>query len=159
MVRECAGGIDLHTLLKACYFADKKHLNEHRRPIFGATYRAMRFGPVPLEVYEMAKCEALWLAELGDDRCPWRLDGYRLALTANDPPDLSSLSESDMEALEHGLKLSRSLTFNSRTALTHGSDWQTADLGLMQYEDMIEESPEKQGIITYLQENARFMRL
>ena len=71
-------GIDLHAALKACYFADKDHLNRHGRPVFGANYRAMRFGPVPLEIYEMAKGEPIWLAELGLDRLPWELRGYRL---------------------------------------------------------------------------------
>ena len=47
--------LDLHQALKACYFADKKHLNDFGRPVFGAVYQAMRFGPVPLEIYEMAK--------------------------------------------------------------------------------------------------------
>jgi len=39
-----AGDIDLHAALKACYFADKAHLNKFHRPIFGATYKAMKFG-------------------------------------------------------------------------------------------------------------------
>ena len=36
MVNE-APRVDLHTVLKTCYFADKAHLNKHGRPIFGAT--------------------------------------------------------------------------------------------------------------------------
>ena len=75
--------IDLHTSLKACYFADRSHLNERFRPIFGATYRAMKFGPVPLEIYEMMKGEALWKAELSIGQFPWELSGYRLRNAAN----------------------------------------------------------------------------
>lgn len=78
--------LDLHAILKTCYFADKAHLNEFGRPIFGATYRAMRFGPVPIEVYEMLKGESLWLAELETDRYPWVLEGYTIRLTDNAPP-------------------------------------------------------------------------
>ena len=70
-------GIDIHGLLKACYFADVAHLNRHGRPIFGATYRAMKFGPVPLEIYEMLKGDPLWLAELSLERFPWRLEPSR----------------------------------------------------------------------------------
>lgn len=158
LVRE-RQGIDLHTLLKACYFADKRHLNEHGRPIFGATYRAMRFGPVPLEIYEMAKGEALWLAELGADRYPWRLSGFRLALEDNTEPELAVLSETDREALFDGFRQSERMTFSQRTAATHGPDWQAADLGLMRYEDMIDDSPEKPERVAYLRESARFMRL
>lgn len=151
--------IDLHAALKACYFADKKHLNEHYRPIFGATYRAMKFGPVPLEIYEMAKSEPLWLAELGDEAMPWRLDGYRLRLLGNDEPDLSPLSETDMECLREALDTSLRMNFSERTAATHGPDWQAAELGLMAYEDMLEEGDNKAAIVEYLRENSRFMRL
>jgi len=151
--------IDLHTLLKACYFADKWHLNKHRRPVFGAVYKAMRFGPVPVEIYEMAKGENYWLAELGIDTYPWRLEGFRLSVTGNREPDLSVLSESDLEAIQFGLKKSSRMTFNERTAATHGPDWQAADLDLMRYEDMIEDSPDKEHIVAYLRETSRFARL
>ena len=150
---------DLHTVLKACYFADKEHLNQFNRPIFGATYRAMRFGPVPLEIYGMAKGEAYWLAELGAERYPWTMAGYRLNLDTNEEPELEFLSESDMDALQAGFARSRSMTFNERTAATHGHDWQAADLGTMCYEDMLEDGPEKPERVAYLRESGRHMRL
>lgn len=151
--------IDLHTMLKACYFADKEHLNEHGRPIFGATYQAMRWGPVPLEIYEMAKGEALWLAELGLKRLPWRRDGADLILRSNAEPELSALSRSDIDALRAAHSKSRSMTFSARTAATHGRDWQRADMGIMRYEDMIEDGPGKAAEVERLQETARYMRL
>ena len=152
-------GVDLHTALKACYFADKQHLNDHGQPVFGATYRAMRFGPVPLELYEMAKGEAIWLAELGMDAYPWRLDGYRLHPLANWQPDMSVFSETNLEALEDGLTRSRGLTFTERTAATHGRDWQAAALGTMHYEDMFDDAPDRQDRIDHLRETALFIRL
>ena len=151
--------IDLHTLLKACYFADKEHLNKHNRPIFAAVYRAMKFGPVPVEIYEMAKGEALWLAELGKDRYPWELQGFHVTLRENEEPDLGALSQSDMEALQSGFRKSLSMSFNERTAATHGSDWEAANLGYMKYEDMIEESSQKGDIVAYLKENSRRIRI
>ncbi|RAI42559.1 type II toxin-antitoxin system antitoxin SocA domain-containing protein [Rhodoplanes roseus] len=158
MVRE-KPGIDLHALLKACYFADRAHLNAFGRPIFGATYRAMKFGPVPLEIYEMAKGEPLWLADLGMDAYPWRLDGFRLRLVANSEPDISVLSESDVDALKEGLGRSTSMSFDARTSATHGADWQAAELGIMSYEDMIDDSPDKAELVGLLRETSRFMRL
>lgn len=154
-----APGSDLHTILKACYFADKAHLNAYDRPIFGAEYRAMRFGPVPIEIYEMAKGESYWLAELGANSYPWRLFGYAFQLTTNEQPDLSVLSETDMAELESGLERSRTLTFSERTAATHGADWQAAKLGIMRYEDMLEESPKKQERISYLRQMAPHIKL
>ena len=151
--------LDLHTLLKACYFADKEHLNKYNRPIFGAVYRAMKFGPVPIEIYEMAKGEALWLAELGRDRYPWQLQGYHIVLHGNEEPDLGALSSTDIEALRAGFKKSLNMTFNERTAATHGPDWQAAELGFMKYEDMIEETSQKGEIVAYLKENSTRIRL
>lgn len=151
--------IDLHALLKACYFADKKHLNEHHRPIFGATYRAMKFGPVPVEIYEMAKGDPIWLAELGANRFPWLLDGYKLRLEQNSEPDLDVFSETDLAALNFGFNVSINMSFGARTEATHGSDWQAAQLGFMRYEDMIEESPDKEQIVAYLREASPIMRL
>lgn len=158
MLRQ-SDGLDLHAMLKSCYFADKEHLNAHGRPIFGATYRAMKYGPVPIEIYEMAKGEPLWLAELGLERMPWRTMGYHLRLETNEEPDLDILSESDLEALKSGFTTSRLMTFDSRTAATHGPDWQRANLGLMFYEDMLEDGPHKAEKIAYLREAGPVMRL
>lgn len=151
--------IDLHSALKTCYFADKSHLNAHGRPIFGATYRAMRFGPVPTEIYEMMKGEALWKAELGIDHFPWELSGYTLRRFANGDPDLDALSESDLRHLEDGLATSVAMTFTERTEATHGADWQKAELGIMRYEDMLEDGPDRRAILERLEANSRYMRL
>ena len=150
--------IDLHAVLKACYFGDKEHLNSFDRPIFGATYRAMRFGPVPLEIYEMLKGESLWLAEIGADSYPWALSGYRVRLEGNGHPDLDRLSETDLMCIGKAFTKSISIDFNERTAATHGPDWKAADLGFMKYEDMID--IDKRGrLVPYLQENAKYIRL
>lgn len=151
--------VDLHTLLKSCYFADVEHLNKYHRPVFGAVYRAMKFGPVPIEIYEMAKGEALWLAELEMSRYPWDLTGFHVTLQDNEHPKIDALSPSDMQALQHGFEKSLRMTFNERTAATHGQDWQAAELGFMKYEDMIEEGPEKEAIVSYLRENSRRIRI
>jgi Protein of unknown function (DUF4065) len=158
MVRE-QSALDLHTLLKACYFADKEHLNRYGRPIFGATYRAMPFGPEPLEIYEMTKGEPMWLAQLGRPFFPWRLDGYRLSLSDNIAPDGTALSDSDWEVLRAGFERSRSMTFSERTAATHGRDWQRAEFGRIDYSDMIDDGAERAARIEHLSESARFMRL
>jgi len=150
---------DLHMGLKACYFADKRHLNEHDRPIFGATYRAMKFGPVPLEIYDMMQGSPLYLAELDADRYPWVLNGYTLQIRDHNAPDMSALSASDMEALEHGYRQTSSMTFNERTAATHGRDWQAGRLGTMRYEDMIEDRPDKAQKVALLREAAPYLRL
>lgn len=136
-------GLDLHTIAKAAYFADKAHLNRYGRPIFGATYRAMKYGPVPLEIYEMLKQEPIYLPELDREAYPWTLRGYRMFRTTDEHCAEEHLSPSDMRCLEEGFRQSVAMTFNERTAATHGPDWQKAELGLMDYADMLEEAPDK----------------
>jgi len=153
-------GIDMHALLKACYFADKEHLNRYFRPIFGARYKAMKFGPVPVEIYDMAKGDPYFLAELKRDRLPWVMNGYCLTLRDNNQPDISDLSESDMECLIAGFNKSTSMTFTERTEATHGKDWQKAMLGTMAYEDMLDEGIEdRELIVENLRETAHKMVL
>lgn len=156
---EQRSSLDLHTILKTCYFADKTHLNKHGRPIFGALYRAMKFGPVPVEIYEMMKGEPLWLFELGTKKYPWSLEGHHLRRVDNEEPDLSELSETDLHALKSAFNKCVNMTFSERTAATHGPDWQAADLGWMDYEDMIEESPNKKEKVAILRETGRFLKL
>ena len=151
--------LDLHTILKTCYFADKDHLNKHGRPIFGATYRAMKFGPVPLEIYEMTKGEPLWLPELEIGEYPWRMDGHHLCRLQNAPVDTVHLSKSDSIALKAAFERSSKMTFNERTAATHGRDWQAARLGTMRYEDMLNETPSKDELVAYLRETGPFLKL
>lgn len=153
--------IDLHAALKTFYFADKAHLNEHYRPIFGARYRAMKYGPVPLEVYEMMKGEGYYLAELGVDGYPWFLDGYKLIPSGENAPTFAEdvLSETELAHLDAAVATSLGMTFNQRTAATHGPDWQNARLGSMAYADMIEESPQKEELVNYLSETSRRLRL
>lgn len=145
--------LDLHTVLKICYFADREHLNAYGRPIFGACYRAMRYGPVPIEIYEMLKGEPLWLAEIGADRVPWQLRGYRVCRADNAEPDRRVLSRSDLDALEKAFTFCRRMTFDERTAASHGPDWQKAELGWMRYEDMIDEdNPRRAEILEDLED-------
>jgi hypothetical protein len=152
-------GLDLHTMMKTCYFADRQLLNANGRPIFGATYRAMRFGPVPLEIYEMAKGEAYWLAELGLPRFPWTLEGYHLISNSNEAPNLSVLSQDDFQVLATSFAVAEEMDFNARTAATHGRDWQAANLGVMRYEDMLDDTPDKAERAAELAESAPYLRL
>lgn len=148
--------LDFHTILKACYFADKEHLNRYGRPVFGARYRAMTYGPVPLEIYEMLKAEPYWLAELERDRYPWEPTGYRVHRLTDEPQEEDHVSESDWQAIRAGFEKARGMTFNQRTAATHGPDWQRANLGEMDYADMVDDDhPGRDDVINDLRSMGR----
>lgn len=151
--------LDLHTIAKAAYFADKAHLNEHGRPIFGARYRAMKYGPVPMEIYEMLKQEPIYLPELGRDDYPWKLRGHYVERTTDDASAEDYLSPSDLRCLEDGFNRSASMTFDERTAATHGPDWQNARMGRMDYADMLDETPDKAARVNELRRLAPHLEL
>lgn len=151
--------VDLHTVLKTAYFADRSHLNEYLQPIFGATYIAMKYGPVPLEIYETIKGESLRLWELGRTDLPWALDGYRIRLVGNEPVSMDAFSESEVEHLETAFHRSCRMNFTDRTAATHGRDWQAANGGTMRYEDMLDGDEAAADKVTFIQETARHVRL
>ncbi len=151
--------LDFHTILKTAYFADKHMLNKHRRPIFGDTYHAMNYGPVPIEIYKMLKCEPYYLSELDLDNYPWERKGYRINLTdpCRDPGRLDeilnpdSIAEYDMEILTKEFERSRGMSFDRRTEETHQIDWirgiERPDSRIA-YEDMIDEDhPDREELI------------
>lgn len=119
----------------------------------------MKYGPVPLEIYEIMKGEGLWLWEVGGRSTPWVLEGKTLRRIANDEPDMSLFAESEMDHLQAGFKRSVAMNFTSRTAATHGPDWQAANGGTMRYEDMIEDTPSRDAIIRTIRETAPHARL
>jgi hypothetical protein len=152
--------VNLHILLNACYFAEKRHLNMYWRPVFGATYRAMPYGPVPLEIYEMIKGDPLWLNELGQNNYPWRLEGYHLIATENGPLDPRNVSSSDLKVLQYGFTLACKLKLNEHTVETHDLAWHRAKHGYINYADMVDESnPDREAILESLYEDSHLWRL
>lgn len=93
----------LYPVMKMIYVAEKRHLERYGRLITGDTYVAMEKGPVPSRMYDLMKF-------LRGDRS--HFDGgeeARAVLTCDarthklgllGKPDLSELSESDIECLD-----------------------------------------------------------
>lgn len=110
--------VDFHTVLKVLFYADVTHLNRWGRPIVGDDYKALDYGPVPQTTYDLMKREPLALSALGMDDVPFTVErGHHVV--GHRPPDLSLLSESDIEALEEGWHHCAHLGFGSRTDLSH----------------------------------------
>ncbi len=153
--------LDFQTILKTAYFADKRMLNKHWRPIFGDTYRAMNYGPVPVNFCEMLKCDPYWLSELGLRDYPWeRKDGYWVSLTDSDTSRRKillnpvSIAENDMNILTEEFERSRGMSFDRRTRETHRMDWVKGVKRIderMAYEDMIDDDhPDREEVLEYL---------
>ena len=160
--------LDLHKILKTCYFADKRAINEIGCPIFGAKYIAMRYGPVPVEIYEMLKCEPIWLGEMledGVDDYPW--DRERFHVFLKDGQDgaggCDNIAPADMPLIKEEFAKCRAMTFTQRTRETHGMDWMLGcdrPGNVMAYEDIISETrPDRDAMIADLRENAPYFAL
>ena len=46
---------NVYNVLKCLYYADRKHLQEYGRQIYGETFYALEHGPVPSAAYEIIK--------------------------------------------------------------------------------------------------------
>jgi uncharacterized phage-associated protein len=73
LLRQARGRMEHVRLLKLLYIADRRHLQEFRRPIIGTRLVAMKNGPLHSEVYNLVKGEhvdePLWSAFLRRDGC------------------------------------------------------------------------------------------
>lgn len=142
--------VNVYNLLKVIYAADKYHLNNEARPVTGDVYIKMPYGTVPSVIYDMTKLESLPLACTGLDEYPFeKVNGHDLK--AKRTPDLSFFSESDIEALEYGIKEYIDLAFKEVEQKNHSEKcWIEGELNSpISYESMIE-NPE---ILKYLNEN------
>jgi uncharacterized phage-associated protein len=143
---------DTYTALKVLYFADKEHLEKHGRFICGDTYIAMSAGPVPSGAYDIVKFAR------GDGF--WRADPHiREAMAVEDyysivpkrEPDLSFLSESDIECLDASIEEYGHLSFGELKRLSHDAAFETADRNDEISLDAIAKSlPDGEIILDYL---------
>jgi uncharacterized phage-associated protein len=145
--------LDKYKAGKLLFLADKYHVVRYGRPIFGDTYFALPYGPIPSSIlnliddvidgkthYEYAR-KLSSVVEL--DR---QYEHPRIR--AAKPPDLSLLSESDREALEYVIMEHGKKSFAELMALTHAMAayrlrWDAKDKrakrAVMHYEDFFEE--------------------
>lgn len=105
-------------ICKIIYFADKYHLENFGRFIFGDHYVAMHNGPVPSGAYDLIKAaEAGQVKELRAD------DLYVMGLR---DPLLEVFSESDFEALDQAVAQYGNISFSRLSLMSHDEAWKTA---------------------------------
>jgi hypothetical protein len=149
-------GIDLYHLVKACFFADKYHLNKFGRPVIGDTYRAAAWGPLPQVVYGLLRHEPMEILALGiNGPLPFTTDSHYCVFPDREA-NKERLSESDIEALTFGLREVEGKSFDDLVKMTHRDPaYLKARSGLMDYRDFIsEDDPKRKNKIAYLEEVA-----
>jgi uncharacterized phage-associated protein len=87
-------GIDIYNAVKVAGEAERYHLNHYGRPIYGDSYEAWKWGTVPVFIYG--------LTGMTQNMPFYKCSKNGLVATA--VPDTKVFSESDIEALEYGMK-------------------------------------------------------
>jgi hypothetical protein len=150
-------GIDIYHVVKAAFFADKYHLNKYGRPVCGDEYQAHRYGPLGECIYGLLTDSPLdRLALENNGPLPFTMGvGWHVSPTRG--PNMRLLSESDVEALAHGLAQVVGKSFDQLVQQTHDDKaYVAANGGRMSYEDFLDDDdPERDHKAAYLAETAR----
>lgn len=112
--------------LKAQYVADRRHLERHGRTLYGETYVAMPYGPVPQAAFNASRAlaEGELICELPMDavRAALRRDGDRLVALRDADPHV--LGADERESLDWAIRIVADLSFDELKNQTHDSAWE-----------------------------------
>ena len=121
------GGTDIYHLFKIIYFAEMKHLSKWGTRIMKDNLCAIKFGPVPTELYYAIKGERnSGLASLIHSSTEFAGDDAPNVLLPKRTPNIDYLSKSDVEALDESIKENATLTFNELKMKSHDKAWKEA---------------------------------
>jgi len=148
---------NVYNVLKCLYYADRKHLQEYGRQIYGDTFYALEHGPVPSAAYEIVKYvngranwdlrfpEAFELLEVND-----------VHLGARGTVETDLLSRSDMACLLDAARKYGTMPFGRLKKLSHqGKAFENADPnGEMKLSDLIDELKGADAVASHLKDRA-----
>jgi len=115
---------DFHKIFKILYFSDREHLMEYGRAITGDNYIAMKYGPVPSNLYDIFK------AVRGDSYFYDDEFSQYFDVVNNDiikpkrKADLSELSKSDIKHLDNSISLYGEMSMSEICEKSHDYAWQ-----------------------------------
>ena len=131
------GESNMYNIWKVLFAAEKYHLNKYGRPITGDKYIAMEFGTVPSWLYDATKIKRQGIGFYRDNNL----------LLAERVPVMDYFSETDLEALKHGVAEYAGLDFKAVRNKNHQEPcWiknyanrGDSDSAPIPFEDIIEE--------------------
>lgn len=113
---------DTYNALKVIYFADKLHLGEYGRLIYGDDYVAMQHGPVPSLAYNIVR-------KVRGDGPSWLTlpKSPDFSVEGNDvipnrTPDMDLLSESDIGCLNEAIERYGKMSFRQLKRVSHADE-------------------------------------
>lgn len=149
---KAGGEINIYSLLKAIFEADKIHLNKFARPVTGDAYIKMAYGTVPSTIYDFIKQNPLALGSLNLEKYPFEITGHNLK--SSRPFDDKYFSKSDLKALDEGFSVYGKLDFNEVKERNHKERcWIETELNAaIPFEKMID----NEDVLNELQETEPF---
>lgn len=146
---------NVYNVLKCLYYADRKHLQEYGRQIYGETFYALEHGPVPSAAYEIIK--------YANGRAKWDLQFHEafellgvndIHVSARGPVDTELLSRSDMACLLDAARKYGKMPFGKLKKLSHqGKAFENADEnGEMKLADLIDELRDGEAVAAHLKD-------
>jgi uncharacterized phage-associated protein len=146
---------NVYNVLKCLYYADRQHLQEFGRPIYGDTFYALEHGPIPSAAYEIIKYangRAKW--DLQFPEAFELLDVNDIHVSARGPVDTDLLSRSDMACLLDAARKYGKMPFGKLKKLSHqGKAFENADPnGEIKLADLIDELRDGKAIASHLQD-------
>jgi uncharacterized phage-associated protein len=146
---------DLHSVFKALYFAEKKHIAEYGRSITGDKFIAMDYGPVPSAIYD--HCKESKKSEVPFEEA-FIQQGWNIVAVRNHNSDF--FSESDLECLDHGIEKVSGLGFEARKKLSHDTAWENAyENGVINPFDMAKDEGADEGTLEYIHDILKVVNL
>jgi uncharacterized phage-associated protein len=151
-------GIDVYHVVKCAYYADKRHLNMYGRPIAGDWYEADQYGPLGKCIYGLLRGNPQELLALESNvKVPFAVREEDHSVTAERDANKRLLSESDIAALKWALSTYGDMSFDEILELSHEEEaYQKAEGGRIRYEDMLDQTPDRDERARELAENARY---
>ena len=141
VIQQLGGKVSKHKLAKILYFADRKHLAQYMRSIFGDDYRAMKYSPVPSKVYDGVQ---------GDFSDVLEVRGKNIF--SSTLPDLDVLSQSDVDCLLSSIRENKDLTFDEFVDKSHQDAYHKAKGGIISVLDMAREEGANDDTIAYIKD-------
>lgn len=158
LLHKC-GDLTRYQIVKMIYLADKEHLNRYGRPITYDQMVAMEYGPVPSETYNiLTKGKFI---PFSSKKLPFEFikkEDYNFITSPQREANKRKMSKSDINILDEIAKKYGDKDFNYLYNLTHEhmaykNAWSNKgkkNSKEMLFEDMIDDSPDKEAIVEEL---------
>jgi uncharacterized phage-associated protein len=150
--------VDHYKACKLVYLGDWAHLNKYGRPITADTPKAMEYGPVATNSYELLKRNKTVMKAAGIDDLPFETKQLDKVIIVGAPKrafDRDLFSRSDLEVFDWVLTEYGDLTFDQLHEITskhfaYRNAWEnrgTKRSAIMSFDDAVEENAQKADYI------------